>query len=332
MAKIDLPENWESDGDTVFVENRHSETVFVGVFMLIFSGFFLLFAGVNVESIENLRYYPDDVLFILIPGGIGAVVFGIGLKTILHSRYTWRLEINLAEKRFMQKKIIGSKAKVERDRYLGREAVLNIVPNGEDSFTIGFEGPDWDWTLWEFGWGYSRTRAFAESLSDAIGIEIVDERRRGVSEDGETWWEKKVDYDSEPEERMDMRMATRDPGAQINESVVEGRIHLKGNPKMLFQTMFLLAIILTSIIFVPLSYGYEFCLIVPLVGMIVAYLFVTTNRAWTTVAIHEDKLALMRLASTRIDFVTYKEVPKTSISAIRLERIWHEDNDDHHDH
>ena len=98
---------------------------------------------------------------------------------------------------------------------------------------------------------------------------------------------------------------------------------------MLFQTMLLLAIILTSIIFVPLSYGYEFCLIVPLVGMIVAYLFVTTNRAWTTVAIHEDKLALMRLASTRIDFVTYKEVPKTSISAIRLERIWHEDNDDH---
>ncbi len=64
MAKIDLPENWESDGDTVFVENRHSETAFVGVFMLIFSGFFLLFAGVNMESIENLRYYPDDVLFI----------------------------------------------------------------------------------------------------------------------------------------------------------------------------------------------------------------------------------------------------------------------------
>ena len=58
-----------------------------------------------------------------------------------------------------------------------------------------------------------------------------------------------------------------------------------------------------------------------------------------SVTVSSDSLGSLTLAgeggnsaTTRIDFVTYKEVPKTSISAIRLERIWHEDNDDHHDH
>ncbi|MEC9001176.1 MAG: hypothetical protein VX779_01310 [Candidatus Thermoplasmatota archaeon] len=417
MAKIDLPENWESNGDTIFVENRYSESAFIGVFMLIFGGFFLFGAFEMVREI--LRDYSDDAAgVILIPGGIGAVFFGIGLKTILDSRVIWRWEINLADKRFMLKKIRGSQTKVRWDRDLGGEVVLKIIESGDDNFTIRFEGPDWKETLWHYSWGYSRTRGFAESLSDAIGIELVDERRRGLSEDSEAWWEE-AGRDSEPEERMDMRMATRDPDSQIDESVVEGRIRLKGNSKMLGQTM-IVVVVLGLFFAFPVfgfivdsdsgewwvSYDEGYCewegdteaveegedarwyckyaeqadwdtwwfycelhgldwrctddfgqsedyqnsdifgvsMIVPGGGsnanepmllfaailpviLLFFYFFLTMNDAWTTVTIHDDKLAFGRLAPIRINSFTYKEISKSSISAIGLERIWHEDND-----
>ena len=344
MAKIDLPENWESEDDTVFMESEPGG-LFVGVFLLIFAGVFGLPVLESVSYVSVDPYEDPIGVFGVLIFSLLSVTFAVfGLKSIWNSRVVWRWEINLADKRFMLKKIRGSQTKVRWDRDLGGGAVLKIMESGDDNFTIRFEGPDWKETLWHHSWGYSRTRAFAESLSDAIGIEIVDERRRGISEDSETWWEEKVEHDSEPEERMDMRMATRDPDAQIDESVVGGHVRLKGNSKMLHQT---LAFVVFGIFFLmwilgaggdvlagaedPVFYvGFGlFFVIVFLCLMFVGYLFLTKNGAWTSVTIHDDKLVFGRLASTRIDSVTYKEVPKTSISAIRLERIWHEDNDDH---
>ena len=75
------------------------------------------------------------------------------------------------------------------------------------------------------------------------------------------------------------------------------------------------------------GYGF-FSVIVFVVLIFVGYLFLTRSSAWTSVTVHDDKLVLRRLASMRIDSLTYKEVSKSSISAIGLERIWHEDNDD----
>ena len=417
MAKIDLPENWESEDDTVFMESEPGG-LFGGVFLLIFAGAF------GLPGIESLSYgvdpYEDSI------GAFGVLIFSLlsvtlavfGLKSIWNSRVVWRWEINLADKRFMLKKIRGSQTKVRWDRDLGGGAVLKIMESGDDNFTIGFEGPDWKETLWHHSWGYSRTRAFAESLSDAIGIEIVDERRRGISEDSETWWEEKVEHDSEPEERMDMRMATRDPDAQIDESVVGGHIRLKGNSKMLYMTLVFVVFgifVAGSLLTLPeegewwqmsypggycewegdveaveegddtrwycknaeasmywdtwwfycelhgldwrctddfgqsevfrysmengdesasegglmfwVGYGF-FSVIVFLVLIIVGYFGLIRSSAWTSVTVHDDKLVLRRLASMRIDSLTYKEVSKSSISAIGLERIWHEDNDD----
>ena len=340
MAKIDLPENWESEDDTVFMESEPGG-LFGGVFLLIFTGAF------GLPGIESVSYgvdpYEDSIgVFGVLIFSLLSVTFAVfGLKSILNSRVVWRWEINLADKRFMLKKIRGSQTKVRWDRDLGGGAVLKIMESGDDNFTIRFEGPDWKETLWHHSWGYSRTRAFAESLSDAIGIEIVDERRRGISEDSETWWEEKVEHDSEPEERMDMRMATRDPDAQIDESVVGGHIRLKGNSKMLHMT---LAFVVFSIfvagglltppeggfggdLMVWVGFGF-FSVIVFSSLIFVGYLFLTRSSAWTSVTVHDDKLVLRRLASMRIDSLTYKEVSKSSISAIGLERIWHEDNDD----
>ncbi|SVD24595.1 uncharacterized protein METZ01_LOCUS377449, partial [marine metagenome] len=237
VAKIDLPGTWESEGDTVFVE-RGDGGAFAGVIMLIFAG------GLGLPALEGLGYVSEEgfddsisVSIALIFALFSVILTGFGLKAIWNSRVTWRWEIDLADKRLMLKKIRGSQTKVRYDRGLGVGAVLKIMESGYDKFTIRFEGPDWKETLWNYRWSYSRTRGFAESLSNAIGIEIVDEKRRGLSEDSETWWEKKAEHDSEPEERMDMRMATRDPDAQIDESVVGGHIRLKGNSKMLYMTL-----------------------------------------------------------------------------------------------
>ena len=337
MAKIDLPENWESEDDTVFMESEPGG-LFVGVILVIFAGI------IGSPVLEFQSYLSEDpflVIFILIFGLICAICTGFGLKSIWNSGVVWRWEINLADKRFMLKKIRGSQTKVRWDRDLGGGAVLKIMESGDDNFTIRFEGPDWKETLWHHSWGYSRTRAFAESLSDAIGIEIVDERRRGISEDSETWWEEKVEHDSEPEERMDMRMATRDPDAQIDESVVGGHIRLKGNSKMLHMTLafVVFSIFVAGGLLTPPEGGFGgdlmfwvgsgfFSVIVFSSLIFVGYLFLTRSSAWTSVTVHDDKLVLRRLASMRIDSLTYKEVSKSSISAIGLERIWHEDNDD----
>ena len=337
MAKIDLPENWESDDDKVFMDSEPGG-LFVGVILVIFAGV------VGSPVLEFQSYVSEDpflVIFILIFGLICAICTGFGLKSIWNSGVVWRWEINLADKRFMLKKIRGSQTKVRWDRDLGGGAVLKIMESGDDNFTIRFEGPDWKETLWHHSWGYSRTRAFAESLSDAIGIEIVDERRRGISEDSETWWEEKVEHDSEPEERMDMRMATRDPDAQIDESVVGGHIRLKGNSKMLHMTLafVVFSIFVAGGLLTPPEggfggdlmfwVGYGFFSVIVFSSLIfVGYLFLTRSSAWTSVTVHDDKLVLRRLASMRIDSLTYKEVSKSSISAIGLERIWHEDNDD----
>ena len=337
MAKIDLPENWESEDDTVFMESEPGG-LFVGVILVIFAGV------IGSPALEFQSYVSEDpflVIFILIFGLICAILTGFGLKSIWNSGVVWRWEINLADKRFMLKKIRGSQTKVRWDRDLGGGAVLKIMESGDDNFTIRFEGPDWKETLWHHSWGYSRTRAFAESLSDAIGIEIVDERRRGISEDSETWWEEKVEHDSEPEERMDMRMATRDPDAQIDESVVGGHIRLKGNSKMLYVTLtfVVFGIFVAGGLLTPPEggfggdlmfwVGYGFFSVIVFSSLIfVGYLFLTRSSAWTSVTVHDDKLVLRRLASMRIDSLTYKEVSKSSISAIGLERIWHEDNDD----
>ena len=317
MAKVDLPDGWESEGDTVFVDKKNDGGQgVVGCVLLIFAALGLVTTPLDASNLLGL-----------IPILLSLIFIGVGLSLIGNSRVTLRWEIDFADKRLMQKKIRGSQIKVKRDRDLGRGAVLKITPSGTDRFTIMFEGPDWKETL-GLSLGYSRTRSFAESLSDAIGIEIVDDRRRGLSEESGTWWEEKTEHDSEPEERMDMRMATRDPDARIDESVIDGHIRLKGNSKMLVMTLAFVPFSIFTIVFTS-GFG-SFCLpgVTFLVVLIIGYLFLTRSDAWTSVTVHDDKLVLRRLVPMGIESVTYKEVQKSSISAIYLERIWHEASDD----
>lgn len=316
MAKVDLPDGWVSEGDTVFVDKNQGGQGVFGWVLLIFAALMSVTTPLDASNLLGL-----------IPILLSLIFIGVGLSLIGNSRVTLRWEIDFADKRLMQKKIRGSRIKVKRDRDLGRGAVLEITPSGTDRFTIMFEGPDWKETL-GLSLGYSRTRSFAESLSDAIGIEIVDDRRRGLSEESGTWWEEKTEHDSEPEERMDMRMATRDPDAQIDESVIDGHIRLKGKAKMLVMTLVFVAVGLATIGFFTMYSGGAFLLViaVPMI-LIIGAIFLIGSDAWTSVTVHDDKLVLRRLVPMRIESVTYKEVQKSSISAIYLERIWHEDSD-----
>ena len=52
MAKIALPENWESEDDTVSMESEPGG-LFVGVFLLIFAGVF------GLPVLESVRYAVD---------------------------------------------------------------------------------------------------------------------------------------------------------------------------------------------------------------------------------------------------------------------------------
>ena len=128
MAKIDLPENWESEDDTVFMESEPGG-LFVGVILVIFAGV------IGSPALEFQSYVSEDpflVIFILIFGLICAILTGFGLKSIWNSGVVWRWEINLADKRFMLKKIRGSQTKVRWDRDLGGGAVLKIMESGYD--------------------------------------------------------------------------------------------------------------------------------------------------------------------------------------------------------